>query len=356
MGLYERINRVVRANLNDMVSQSAEPEQVLEQCISNMQETLLELRQALIQGLTTQKLTEQQYNKSQSEIKNLQQRAQLALQEGDEILARELLLQKKTHTEAAATLKAQLETEAAKLDTLKRSFVALESKLTEANTKLKAKEQSQNPIEGLGTSSTKGAFERMEEKVAEMERRSQKPIKDLWNDNAEEMFAPEELDTDAELQEMKRQLLQPVPPKAKEFLIIERAIHDTSNAILKLSDNKDKINNQHVRANAEVNNFHKQALDATHKGNPASAIQALLNEAVQRKVTDLLKAQIEEQEAIIYILQQHLVALKEVKMAVKVKQFPNFEQDENDKFLTSNPSVKGVDAELEFLRQQIDNL
>lgn len=47
MALFDRLSRVVRANLNEMVSQSANPEAVLDQAISDMQEALVQTKQAI---------------------------------------------------------------------------------------------------------------------------------------------------------------------------------------------------------------------------------------------------------------------------------------------------------------------
>ncbi|MFN7512020.1 PspA/IM30 family protein, partial [Microcystis sp.] len=46
MGLFDRLSRVVRANLNDMVSKAEDPEKMLEQAVSDMQEDLVQVRQA----------------------------------------------------------------------------------------------------------------------------------------------------------------------------------------------------------------------------------------------------------------------------------------------------------------------
>lgn len=47
MGLFDRIRRVVGANLNDMVSKAEDPEKMLEQAILEMQEDLVQLRQGV---------------------------------------------------------------------------------------------------------------------------------------------------------------------------------------------------------------------------------------------------------------------------------------------------------------------
>lgn len=217
MGLFDRLSRVVRANLNDLVSKAEDPEKILEQAIVDMQEDLIQLRQAVARAIATQKRTEQQYNKNQTEANNWQNRAQLALSKGDENLAREALVRKKTVAEAAGTLKQQLEQQTVQVDTLKRNLIALESKISEAKTKkdmlksraaaAKANEQLQSTIGRMGTSSAMGAFERMEEKVLEMEARSQASYELAGND-LEQQFKQLEggSDVDDELAAMKAQL------------------------------------------------------------------------------------------------------------------------------------------------------
>ena len=220
MGLFDRVSRVVRANLNDVVSKAEDPEKILEQSIIDMQEDLVNLRQAVAQAIATQKRTEQQYTKANTEANSWQQRAQLALQKGDENLAREALMRKKTNGDTAGALKAQLDGQSGQVDSLKRNLIALESKISEAKTKkdmlkarvaaARANEQLQSTIGRLGTNSAMGAFERMEEKVLMMEARSQSAA-ELAGADLESQFAQLEsgTDVDDELAAMKAQLLGP---------------------------------------------------------------------------------------------------------------------------------------------------
>lgn len=218
MGLFDRISRVVRANLNDVVSKAEDPEKILEQSIVDMQEDLVQLRQAVARAIATQKRTQQQYNQAQTEANNWQSRAQLALQKGDENLAREALTRKKTNADTASTLKTSLDQQTTQVDALKRNLIALESKISEAKTKkdmlkarisaAKASEQLQNTVGRMNTSSAMGAFERMEEKVLEIEARSQ-AAGELAGHDLENQFALLESgnDVDDELAAMKANLL-----------------------------------------------------------------------------------------------------------------------------------------------------
>ena len=225
MGLFDRISRLVRANLNDVVSKAEDPEKILEQSIADMKDDLLQLRQAVAQSIATQKRTQQQYNQAQAEANNWQSRAQLALQKGDENLAREALVRKKSQSDTAAALKATLDTQTNQVETLKRNLIALESKISEAQTKkdmlkaraqaAKANEQLQRTVGNLGTSSAMAAFERMEEKVLMMEARAQS-AEELTGASLENEFLKLEAgsDVDDELAALKASLTGSSPNQA----------------------------------------------------------------------------------------------------------------------------------------------
>jgi phage shock protein A len=217
MGLFDRVSRLIRANLNAAVSSAEDPEKILDQAIIDMQEDLVQMRQAVASAIASKKRVEQQYDKSSSEANTWTQRAQLALQKGDETLAREALTRKKTLSETAVALKAQLEQQNSSLDTLKRNLIALESKISEAKTKkdmlkarasaAKANEKLQQTVGNLGTGSAMGAFERMEEKILQMEAKSQAAA-ELAGADLESQFAALEAgsDVESELAAMKAQL------------------------------------------------------------------------------------------------------------------------------------------------------
>lgn len=228
MGIFDRIGRVVRANVNDMISNAEDPEKVLEQSILEMKEDLVKMRQAVAQAIAAQKRTEQQYISNQSEANKWQQRAQLALTKGEENLAREALVKKKTYGDAATTLKQQLDQQLSQVEGLRRNLITLENKISEANTKknmlkarlsaAKANEQLQNTIGNLNTSSAMAAFDRMEEKVLQMEAVSQS-AGELAGIGQENQWAALEAGSDVEdeLAAMKAQLSgsspsQPVLP------------------------------------------------------------------------------------------------------------------------------------------------
>ncbi|NJN31406.1 MAG: PspA/IM30 family protein [Synechococcales cyanobacterium RM1_1_8] len=240
MGLFDRISRVVRANLNDVVSKAEDPEKVLEQSIIDMQEDLIQLRQAVAQAIASQKRTEQQYNQNQGQANTWQQRAQLAMQKGDENLAREALVRKKGYVDTANTLKVQLDSQSTQTDQLKRSLIAVEGKISEAKTKknmlkaraqaAKAQEQLQSAVSNIGTSSAMAAFERMEEKVLNAEARAQ-AAGEIAGAGLENQFAQLEAgsDVDDELAALKLQMGGGTEAKAA-LPMGEQSVSDQSQA------------------------------------------------------------------------------------------------------------------------------
>ncbi|MBD2450718.1 PspA/IM30 family protein [Nostoc sp. FACHB-152] len=223
MGLFDRIKRVVGANINDLVNKAEDPEKMLEQAILEMQEDLVQLRQGVAQAIAAQKRTEKQYNDAQNEINKWQRNAQLALQKGDENLARQALERKKTYNDTSVALKASLDQQSTQVETLKRNLIQLESKLSEAKTKkemlkarittAKAQEQLEGMVRGMNTNSAMAAFERMEEKVLMQEARAQSAA-ELAGADLESQFARLEQgsDVDDELAALKASLAPASPP------------------------------------------------------------------------------------------------------------------------------------------------
>jgi phage shock protein A len=243
MGLFDRIKRVVGANLNDLVNKAEDPEKMLEQAILEMQEDLIQLRQGVAQAIAAQKRTEKQYNDAQNEINKWQRNAQLALQKGDENLARQALERKKTFTDTSTALKTSLDQQSGQVETLKRNLIQLESKISEAKTKkemlkarittAKAQEQLEGMVRGMNSSSAMAAFERMEEKVLMQEARAQSAA-ELAGADLETQFARLESgsDVDDELAALKAQMLPPAAAPNQPQLPPEQTTAPKSNEVV----------------------------------------------------------------------------------------------------------------------------
>jgi phage shock protein A len=183
MGLFDRIGRVVRANVNSFISAAEDPERILEQTVMEMQHDLIQLRQAVAQAIATQKRTERQSAQAQATAEEWYRRAQLALQKGEETLAKEALTRRKSYQDTAAALNDQIQQQSGIVSQLKQNMVKLESKLSDARTKkdmyiararsAKASERLNEMMGRMDTGRAMSAFDRMEEKVLQMEARSE---------------------------------------------------------------------------------------------------------------------------------------------------------------------------------------
>ncbi|WP_434685443.1 PspA/IM30 family protein [Pseudanabaena minima] len=179
MGLPERIIMVLKSNLNAIVSAAEDPEKILEQLIFDMQEDLAQLHQATAQAIASLKIQEQQYNQSTTEAQEWEKRAMLAIQKGDDALAKEALSRKKTHTETANTLKAGLQQQTGQVELLKKNLTAIAGKIAEAKSKKellkvrlqtsKSQEKLNNILGNVNTNSAEATFARMEEKILKAE-------------------------------------------------------------------------------------------------------------------------------------------------------------------------------------------
>ena len=107
------------------------------------------------------------------------QRAQLALQKGNEELAREALSRRQTQTDEAKTLEQQIEAQAASIDRLYEGMQMLEKKILESKSKkeqmaararvAKSTQQVNDMLGGITGKTSMDAFKRMEEKVEALE-------------------------------------------------------------------------------------------------------------------------------------------------------------------------------------------
>jgi phage shock protein A len=217
MGFFDRLSRLLRANLNDLVSKAEDPVKILDQAVSDMQDDLVKLRQAVAMAIASQKRLKNQAEQAESQSRTWYERAELALKKNEDELAREALTRRKTFQETATSLGTQVQAQSAQVETLKKSLVALEGKIAEARTKkdmlkaraqaAQAQQQLQSAVGSMGTNSAMAAFERMEDKVQSLEASSQAAA-ELAGADLDSKFAALEggNDVDDELAALRKQV------------------------------------------------------------------------------------------------------------------------------------------------------
>jgi phage shock protein A len=179
MNIFDRFFRVVRANINKALSSVEDPEKLLDQTVADMQGDVVKVRQAYAEVSAGLKRLERQSEQAVTTSSEWKKRAQMALQKGEEGLAREALTRKKAADDQAAVLASQIQVMRANTEKLFSSMQALESKIQEARSKkdeyiarARTAATSQKVNDMLGNVSGSGAleaFERMKVKVEELE-------------------------------------------------------------------------------------------------------------------------------------------------------------------------------------------
>jgi phage shock protein A len=179
MGLFDRFKRVVKSNINEMISKAEDPEKMLNQLIIDMNQQLIESKKSVASAIADEKKLERDMNKELDEATEWERKARLALEAGKEDLAKEALLRKQEHTNYAVQYKQQYAAQHGSVDSLKNSLRTLQQKIEEAQRKknllvarakrAEAQQKIQKTIGGMGDTGAFEAFERMAQKVDQIE-------------------------------------------------------------------------------------------------------------------------------------------------------------------------------------------
>ncbi|KAJ9189001.1 hypothetical protein P3X46_000344 [Hevea brasiliensis] len=216
MNLFDRFARVVKSYANAVLSSFEDPEKILDQTVLEMNDDLTKMRQATAQVLASQKRLENKYKAAEQASEDWYRKAQLALQKGEEDLAREALKRRKSYADNANSLKAQLDQQKSVVENLVSNTRLLESKIQEAKSKkdtLKARAQSAKTqtkvnemLGNVNTSNALSAFEKMEEKVMAMESEAE-ALGQLATNELDGKFALlESSSVDDDLENLKKEL------------------------------------------------------------------------------------------------------------------------------------------------------
>ena len=238
MNLFSRAGRVLRSYANAVLSAAEDPEKILDQALIDMQGDLVKMRQQSAQAMASTKQLEKRYKAAAENSAEWYKRAQLALEKGDEELAREALKRRKSFEDNAQALKSQLAVSQEQVTKLVENTKLVESKVAEAKAKkdtLKARAQAakatkkvNDMVAGIDPTSSLAAFEKMEEKVMALESESE-AIGDLAGDTLAASFKALEAgdDLDADLDALKKELAGPsIAGELPEGRLVKDALID----------------------------------------------------------------------------------------------------------------------------------
>jgi len=179
MGILDRIRTVLKANINALISKAEDPEKMLNQLLMDMNENLLEAKKQVALSIADEKKLERQALENKSQADEWERKAMLAVKAGKDDLAKEALLRKQEYDGYAASFQKEFESQHASVEQLKDALRQLQTKIEEAGRKknlliarakrAEAQKQIQQTMGSLGANSSFDTFDRMTQKVDQIE-------------------------------------------------------------------------------------------------------------------------------------------------------------------------------------------
>jgi phage shock protein A len=180
MGIFTRLKTLVSANINHLINKAEKPEKMLNQLIIDMNTQLIESKKAVAQAIADEKRLEREMNNQLTQSAEWERKAVLAVEKGQDDLAKEALLRKQENDNAALEYRKQWEAQHEAVGKLKNSLKDLSDKIEKAQRqknlliarakRAEAQQKIQDTISNVsGNRSAFDAFDRMAQKVDQME-------------------------------------------------------------------------------------------------------------------------------------------------------------------------------------------
>jgi phage shock protein A len=179
MGIFNRLGSLLRANVDDLISRSEDPEKMLNQALLEMSHQLIEARKQVIVAIADERRFRKMWEAELTRARSWKDKARLAVLHGDDALAKEALFRRREHEDLAAEYQRQWESQRRGVDQLKDALRRLDAKLGEAKRKktlLVAKQRRalaqqaiQETLSGLSEASALETFQRMEARIEQLE-------------------------------------------------------------------------------------------------------------------------------------------------------------------------------------------
>ncbi len=216
MGLLDRVRTIVRANLNDTVNRADDPVKSLDGMIADWTGDLVKVRQATALAIAAQNRLQAESDQRRQAVDEWQKRAALAVDRGDDGVARQALARKLQYQNEAKQLDQSLQAQSGHLDELRANVQDLENRVQQAvmqRNQLVARYRSAEATRSLDqqlsrTGGGQQALDRLESKTVDAETQAA-AYHELSKDSLEEKFAQLESgpSVDDELTALKQQRL-----------------------------------------------------------------------------------------------------------------------------------------------------
>jgi phage shock protein A len=227
MGIMDRMATVVRSNLNYLINKAEDPEKMLDQILIQMRQQLVEAKREVAVAIADEKRLGAQLEAELEQIREWERRATMAVQKGEDELAREALRRKADHEQIAIGYKKQWDAQKASTENLKNALRALSQKIEEAGRKknllvarqkrAEAQKHIHEVMTGLSDTSAFESFDRMASKVEQIEAQADAAVEisqELSGETIEQRFQVLESSTDVEqeLHALKAKVQKELPP------------------------------------------------------------------------------------------------------------------------------------------------
>ena len=214
MGVLDRLSRLIRSNINDLIARAENPEKMLTTIIEDMRRQLAQAKQEVAVAIADERKLRAQFEESRSRAQEWERRARLAIREGRDDLARQALVRGQEHAQHATELEEQWQNHRAETEKLKDSLRQLNAKIEEAKRKknlliakqkrAEAQKRIHDTMQGLQDKSAFRAFDQMTEKIEQAERQalaSAEVTEELTGDTLISEFAALEAGGDAAVED-----------------------------------------------------------------------------------------------------------------------------------------------------------
>jgi len=137
MGIFSRLNRVIKSNLNALIDQAEDPDKLIGQTVADMKAALGRARSELISAMGSAKRLDKKEKELEAEAVEWERKALLALEGEDEDLAREALRRKARTLKEAQQVRARAAEQATTADAMKGQLEQIEAKLDDLKARQK---------------------------------------------------------------------------------------------------------------------------------------------------------------------------------------------------------------------------
>lgn len=182
MGIFQRLSTLIKSNINALIGRAEDPAKVLEQSLIDMREQLTKTKQDVATAIADEKKLHQQVEREKKQGEDWERRAMLAINEGRDDLAKQALMRHSEHLANAQQLHETWLRHKADTDNLKSSLRQMNDRIEELKRKknmliarqkrAEAQGRIQKTMSSMNDQSAMETFNRMEEKIDDMERQA----------------------------------------------------------------------------------------------------------------------------------------------------------------------------------------